>query len=187
MRCPRKREVDPPRFVKRCPQQHFWGFLGRRASNPHCQGEQSPSMHAGQGASPVVRGDIASFFNDTNHVNQKHPSKRHAFREEKRTEWRGGSPPHRHPICCSHVRTASTYKLAIARDGCGSSRALDSPKCAGASVAGDGLSLVKPFSFSGFTACCLAFMPASGGVPHCAGIKCAAPVHVEEIPPQHRP
>ena len=32
-------------------------------------------------------------FLDTNHVNKKHPWKRHAFRENKKTEWRGGSPP----------------------------------------------------------------------------------------------
>ena len=83
-------------------------------------------------------------------MSQKTPLETSRFSRRKKNRMARGVSPPRHPICCSHVRTASTYKLAIARDDCVHHVLPIPPSVEVASVAGDGLSLVKPFSFSGF-------------------------------------
>ena len=70
--------------------------------------------------SPALSGVILSPCCNINHVNQKYPSKRHAFLAKKKNRMTRGVSPPRHPICCSHVRTASTLQPSEPRIRTGS-------------------------------------------------------------------
>ena len=59
-----------------------------------------------------IRGVSENFFQSKSRKS-KTPLETSRFSRRKKTEWRGGSPPLRHPICCSHVRTASTISSRL--------------------------------------------------------------------------
>ena len=63
----------------------------------------------------VLRGDTEKLFGQKSRQS-KTPLETSRFSRRKKNRMARGVSPPRHPICCSHVRTASTYKLAIARD-----------------------------------------------------------------------